>query len=396
MRRIRKAVTVVAVGTSVTLGLIVPAGPALAKASQPSVRVVASGLNSPKQLTWGPGGVLVAESGTGGSDCISGPSVEGEGTTQYCVGSTGAVDLITSHGVRPLLTGLPSVVEQDSMTATGPVDATFFHGVLAVLYQDALVGPDGTTALPAPFDRAAGRGLLALPWRSHENWVPVVDFARFAATHPQDPATLGGLGETVYDSDPYDATPYKDGFAVVDAAANSLLFVDARHGVRLLARFPTESQSVPPGVLGPTAMTVQAQAVPTSVAVGPDGALYVGTLRGVPSLPGGSQIYRVDSHGNVSVYASGLTAVTAIAFDKHGRLLATELNTGGLLSPPTVPGALVRIDTHHKVTTLPVDGLFAPTGVAVAPNGDVYVSNHGVSAGTATPSGQVLRISGLG
>lgn len=396
MRRARTAVTVVAMGGSVALGVIVPAAPALANNNHLSVRVVASGLNSPKHLTWGPGGVYVVESGTGGTHCVTGPATEGQGDTQYCVGDTAAVDVITNHGVRHLLTGLPSVVEQDSMTATGPSAVTFFHGALAVLYQDELVGPTGATALPAPFAKAAGRGLLALPGRSHDYWVPVVDFARFAATHPQDAATLGGLGETVYDSDPYDATPYKDGFAVVDAAANSLLYVDPRHGVRLLARFPTEPQTVPAGVLGPVAMTVQAQAVPTSVAVGPDGALYVGTLRGVPSLPGGSQIYRVDGHGNVSVYASGLTAVTAIAFDKHGRLLATEFNAGGLLSPPTVPGALVRIDKHHNVTTLPVSGLFAPTGVAVAPNGDVYVANHGTSAGTATPSGQVLRITGLG
>jgi glucose/arabinose dehydrogenase len=396
MRRISRAAAVVAMGASVTLGVVVPAAPAVAKSSQPTVHVAASGLNSPKHLTWGPGGVYVVESGTGGSNCVSGPSTEGPGITQYCVGTTAAVDVITRHGVRSVLTGLPSVVDQSSMTASGPSAVTFYRGALAVLYQDLLVGPDGATALPAPFANVAGRGLLALPKRSHDTWIPVVDFARFAATHPQDPATLGGLGETVYDSDPYDVTPYKDGFAVVDAAANSLLYVDPRHGVRLLARFPTEPQTVPAGVLGPVAMTIQAQAVPTSVAVGPDGALYVGTLRGVPSLPGGSQIYRIDSHGTVSVYASGLTAVTAIAFDKHGRLLATELSTGGLLAPPAVPGALVRIDTHHTVTTLPVDGLFAPTGVAVAPNGDVYVSNYGRSAGTATPSGQVLRITGLG
>ena len=46
------------------------------------------------------------------------------------------------------------------------------------------------------------------------------------------------------------------------------------------------------------------------------------------------------------IWARGLTSVTAIAFDRQGRLLATEFNTGGgLLSPPTVPGALVRISS---------------------------------------------------
>jgi hypothetical protein len=42
----------------------------------------------------------------------------------------------------------------------------------------------------------------------------------------------------------------------------------------------------------------------------------------------------------------------------RGRILATEFNTGSLLSPPTVPEALVRIsDNGQTVTTLPVPGV---------------------------------------
>jgi hypothetical protein len=85
----------------------------------------------------------------------------------------------------------------------------------------------------------------------------------------------------------------------------------------------------------------------------------------------------------------GLTAVTAIAFDRHGRLLATEYSTGGLLSPPTTPGALVRISRNgHTVTTLPVAGLFQPTGA-------VYVSNFGSSTAKAAHPGEILKITGL-
>ena len=395
MRKIRKAVTIVAIGGSFAIGVALPVVPAAAEPTpgHPTLKVVASGLNSPKHLLWSRDGVYVAESGTGGTNCITGPSIEGQGTTQYCVGDTASVDLVNRFGVKHVLTGLPSVVEQDSMTATGPAAVALNGDSLAVLYQDALVQADGSTPLPAPFSGTGGKLLLAS--RAHNTWTPAVDFAAYAAAHPQDAATVGGLGETVYDSDPYDITRYKDGYAVVDAAANSLLYVDKQGTVKLLARFPTEAQTVPAGVLGPVAMTVQAQAVPTSVAVGPDGALYVGTLRGVPSLPGGSQIYRVEASGKMRVYASGLTAVTAIAFDNHGRLLATEFNIGGLLSPRTVPGALVRIDKQGNVTTLPVEGLFAPTGIAISPSGEVYVANYGVSAGNATPSGEVVRIYGI-
>ena len=230
MRKIRRAVTVVAIGTSVAMGVVLPAIPAaVAAPSQPTLKIVASGLNSPKHLLWTRNGVYVAESGTGGTDCITAPSVEGQGTTQYCVGDTASVDLVSRRGVKHVLTGLPSVIEKDSMTATGPAAVALNHDSLVVLYQDSLVQADGSTALPAPFSGVGGKALLAS--RAHNTWTPAVDFAAYAAAHPQDAATLGGLGETVYDSDPYDITRYKDGYAVVDAAANSLLYVD-KQGTR--------------------------------------------------------------------------------------------------------------------------------------------------------------------
>jgi sugar lactone lactonase YvrE len=137
--------------------------------------------------------------------------------------------------------------------------------------------------------------------------------------------------------------------------------------------------------------------VPTSVAVGPDGALYVGLLRGVPSNPGTAEIYRLVPGHKPVIWARGLTSITAIAFDRRGRLLATEFNTGGLLSPPNVPGALVRVSNDgRKVTTLPVPGLFQPTGVAVSADGTIYVSNYG-NSNTITSShpGEIVKITGL-
>jgi DNA-binding beta-propeller fold protein YncE len=97
------------------------------------------------------------------------------------------------------------------------------------------------------------------------------------------------------------------------------------------------------------------------------------------------------------VWARGLTSVTAIAFDRQGRLLATEFNTGGLLSPPTVTGALVRISSNGQmVTTLPVPGLYQPTGVAVSADGTVYVSNYGDSnTVSSSHPGEIVKITGL-
>ncbi|MGO9789739.1 MAG: ScyD/ScyE family protein [Solirubrobacteraceae bacterium] len=363
-------------------------------APAPKVKVVASGLNSPKHLLYTGNGLYVVESGTGGpqgtSNCVTAPATEGPGNNTYCVGSTGAVALIKGHKMKVALSGLASEIDVQTGGATGPSAVTVNDaGALSVLYQDDLVQKDGSTALPAPASTLFGTFQIAKGISAN--------LAAFAAANPQAAATLGGIPgtETTYDSDPYDVIPYKQGYVVTDAAANDLLSVSKRGKIKLIARFPTLAESVPAGILGPYALTIDAQAVPTAVAVGPDGALYVSELRGIPSAPATASIYRVKGN-KVTVWASGLTAVTAIAFDSKGRLLATELSTGGLLAAPKVPGALVRINANgKKVTTLPVSGLTEPTGVAVAPNGTVYIVNNGTSAGTATNPGEVLSITGL-
>jgi hypothetical protein len=387
MKPIRLSVALAAVGT-----LCVAFTPALA-APPPSagggalrVSVVASGLNNPKHLSFGPDGRLyVAESGLGdpakaSANCVPVIGTSG-GPTTACVGKTGAISRISGGHATPVLSGLESVQLQDDGETLGPADVTFVHGALAVVMQDFDVRADGSNGLPG--GDQFGKGILARPGSPRSSWMLFPDFAAFAAEHPQ--SNPGGVpGETAFDSDPYSITPYRGGFAVTDAAANSLLWISPFGQVKLLARFPTV-----PEPLGPA--TIQAQAVPTSVAVGPDGALYVGGLRGVPSLPGTADVYRVVPGQAPTVWATGFSAITDIAFDRHGRLLVLEFSTGGLLQP--APGALLRVERNHSVTTV-YGALAQPTGLAVARNGSVYVANNGTSPGSATPPGEVLKLSG--
>jgi hypothetical protein len=388
----RFAAAVLAAG--VAAGVAIPAAAAGASPG-PSVSVVRSGLNNPRHLTLTSDGLWVAQAGAGGpagtSNCVTGPSTGGAGNTKYCVGQTGAVSLIR-HGHIAASVRLPSVIQTDSSEVAGPAAAAFSHGRSAVIMQDVLVNSHGVNALPRPAGKLFGQLLIRSGHR-----VSSVNIAAYAAAHPQSASSLGTVpGETAYDSDPYDVVAYHGGYLVADAAANSLLQVTPSGRIHLLARFPAVTETAPAGVLGPAPVTVKAQAVPTSIAVGPDGALYVGLLRGVPSVPGTAYIYRIVPGHQPKIWARGLTAVTAIAFDGHGRLLATEYSTGGLLSPPTTPGALVRVSHHgHTVTTLPVSGLFQPTGVAVGSNGAVYVSNYGGSTATAAHPGEIVKITGL-
>ena len=384
-----------ALAGAVLAGVAIPATAAAAAPGGVTVSVVRGHLNNPRHLTLAGGGLWVAQAGAGGpagsSNCVTGPSIGGPGNTKFCVGLTGAVSLIR-HGHIAASVRLPSVIEADNHEVAGPAAVAFSHGRAAVVMQDVLVNSHGGNALPKPAGNFFGK-LLILSGRG----VTTVNLAAYAAAHPQPAWSLGTVpGEKAYDSDPYDVIAYHGGWVVADAAANSLLQVSPSGQIRLLARFPAVSEVAPAGVFGPAPVTVKAQAVPTSIAVGPDGALYVGLLRGVPSDPGTAYIYRVVPGHHPRIWARGLTAVTAIAFDRQGRLLATEYSTGGLLSPPTTPGALVRISHHgHTVTTLPVTGLFQPTGVAVGSHGTVYVSNFGSSTATATHPGEILRITGL-
>jgi hypothetical protein len=384
-----------ALAAAVLAGVAIPAAAAEAAPGGVTVSVVRGHLNNPRHLTLAGGGLWVAQAGAGGpagsSNCVTGPSIGGPGNTKFCVGLTGAVSLIR-HGHIAASVRLPSVIEADNHEVAGPAAVAFSRGQAAVVMQDVLVNSHGGNALPKPAGNFFGK-LLILSGRG----VTTVNLAAYAAAHPQPAWSLGTVpGEKAYDSDPYDVVAYHGGWVVADAAANSLLQVSPSGRIHLLARFPAVSEVAPAGVFGPAPVTVKAQAVPTSIAVGPDGALYVGLLRGVPSDPGTAYIYRVVPGHHPRIWARGLTAVTAIAFDRQGQLLATEYSTGGLLSPPTTPGALVRISHHgHTVTTLPVTGLFQPTGVAVGSRGTVYVSNYGSSTATAAHPGEILKITGL-
>ncbi|HEX3513136.1 MAG TPA: ScyD/ScyE family protein [Trebonia sp.] len=388
--------TVLAASLAGTLAI-----PAVANATPASVRVtvVQGGLDTPRHLVLTRTGLFVTEAGSispvGASNCATGAATEGAGTSQFCTSSTGVIFKISPSGqATPLLTELPSVTEEAIGEVTGPSAIAYGHGQEAVTIDDFLVNKDGgNSLLPRPFASAFGTLQLISHGKSK-----VVDLAAFAAAHPQSASSLGTVpGEVAYDSDPYDVIAYRGGWVVADAGANDLLYVSAAGQVSMLARFPAVAEQVPAGVFGnPAPITVDAQAVPTSVAIGPDGALYVSLLRGVPSDPGTADIYRVVPGHQPEIWARGLTSVTAIAFDRRGRLLATEFNTGGLLSPPTVPGALVRIsDNGRTVTTLPVPGLYQPTGVAVSPDGTVYVSNYGDSTVASSQPGEIVKITGL-
>ena len=225
----------------------------------------------------------------------------------------------------------------------------------------------------------------------------IADLARFEARHDPDGGAGPGaaLGDPAVDSDPYAFIRSRGGWVVADAAANDVLRVSPRGTISVLSVLPT--QTVTPTAAEraryriPAAVRrLRVQSVPTSVVAGPDGALYIGELTGVPFRAGLARVWRLAADGHAAVFARGLTMISDLAF--AGRdLLVLEYAASGLGAGST-RGALIRITPDGRHTVLASSGLAAPTGLAVM-HGYAYVSNHGTSPGAGPlPHGEVVRV----
>jgi len=344
------------------------------------VVVVVSGLANPRQMSFGPGGVLyVAEAGSGGHKrCAIAPD-SGE---RVCVGESGAIIAIKDGTVQRLITDLPSAAAAGGAESSGVADVVVSRGEAAFVLQDTYISKTGANQFGE-----AGKYLGHLVLATLQTRTPRAgaDFARFEATHNPDHGA-GATAADAIDSDPYGLVAYRGGFVVADAAANDLLWVTPAGQIRVLAVFPIQYETVTASK-GRHTQRVAVQSVPTSVAVGRDGALYVAELSGYPFQPGFARIWHVEPGHSATIYATGFTSISAIAFDHRGRLLVLEIDRDGLLDAKG-PGELIRLDGPKRRTVLKTAGLVDPTGVAVAASGSIYISNDGTSA----THGEIIRL----
>lgn len=191
------------------------------------------------------------------------------------------------------------------------------------------------------------------------------------------------------DSNPYGVlvtrTPGSDTIRtfVVDAGANTVSEVMRDGTTRLVAYIPNDPV---------------ADSTPTCAAMGPDGMLYVGTLDlvynlFVPGGPGRSHVWRVNPDASYptapTVWASGLTTVTACTFDRSGNFWAAEMFAPNATG---APGDVVRIPFGQPTqqTRFGLGSLPLPGGVAQGPDGAMYVTVG--SADPAPGAGAVMRL----
>ena len=379
----------------------------------PAVAVVMSGLDNPRGLAFGPeGGLYVAEAGQGPSDhsCFDNPeqpqctTKTREGETVFgcgcstpntsvencaqskgilvCSGPTGAVSRLWHGRQDRLVTGLPSWATSIGR-AEGPNDVALLGRGEAFI----TIGLEAAPRLIAEMRNALGKdfGKLVHFSGSSGEWRFVADLAAYEEANPtRDP--MNGTP----DSNPFGLLVQPAGRVVVDTGGNALLGIAANGDISTLAVLPSL----------PRTLVNDGDTDPTRIALGPDGAYYVGILTGAPFRDGAANIYRVVPGQKPAVpvaVCTGFKAIIGIAFDAEGKLYVLQHSTGptGL----TADGALFRIDsallgtngcTRANSVWVQTAGrrLIRPTAVAVGPDGAVYVSNKGLSVGM----GEVLRI----
>jgi sugar lactone lactonase YvrE len=354
------------------MGQVVKLHATVEPAPAPAFDVIASGLNNPRGIAvTDDGTVYVAESGTGGDTCVT--QGEGEDAVQLCFGETGAITMIADGEQSQVATGLPSLSTGED--ATGPQD-------VAVDDDGDIYAIIGLGADPAERAAVAGEiGDLATDFGTLVSIDANGDATRVADVSVYESDANPDQGEI--DSNPFSLVQSDDGWSVADAGGNALgqFDVNGTTTISTVAVFPTQMQA------GPGGQQIPAQAVPTGVVTGPDGAYYVGELTGFPFAAGSARVWRVMPGEEPTVYASGFTNILDVAFDSDGNLYVLEMAKNGLTSGDPA-GAIIRVAADGTQTEVASDGLVMPTGMAIGPDGSIYVSNMGVMPG----QGQVIRI----
>jgi hypothetical protein len=214
-------------------------------------------------------------------------------------------------------------------------------------------------------------------------------------------------------SNPFDLARWRGKTLVADAQGNSLLVVNRGGKVDWVATLPLQSVSTqplkdavgcpdgPPDICN-LPPTIDADPVPTSVAIGPDGYAYVGELTGFPATPGESRIWRIDPRARhakcgsspaCSIVETGpFTSIIDLSFRRNGTAYVVELDEASWLAVEEgqrvggtvnacVPDGTEWNCTEHA-TELPI-----PTAVAIR-SGRVYATLFSLVPGQA----QVARL----
>ena len=325
-------------------------------------KVVATGLNDPRGLKFGPDGYLyVAEAGVGGTDSVRSCTQVVPPVGPYTGSDTGSrISRIDWEGNRTTVaTNLPSstTAPGGGSGIQGTADVAFIGNTLYGL----MAGAGCSHAVPD-----VPNNIFKVDGNS--KWNIVADYSAFLMANP------------VKNPNPGDFEP--DGTAYSMVSVNGKLYViEPNHG---------ELDEISPDgkikrIIDISA--VEGHIVPTCITYH-DGNFYVGNLNTFPIVQGSSNIYKITPQGVISVFATGFTTVLGLAFDNHERLYVLQ-NTVGMSSLTPGFGNIERVDPNGKRQII-ASGFHLPTAMTFGPDGKLYVSDWGIGP---PGLGQIVQVS---
>lgn len=375
----RRARTAVAATTAAALIAPLAGMGAAAAAPTSGPTVVVSGLNNPRQLSLSDTGALfIAEAGDGGSYKITLPH---QGVSY--IGPSGSIsevaDPATASGTSPV------------RVATGFLSSANAQGQQAVGSDGVAASEQGKALwvqetyfppLPSFFPNQSGN-LYSVTVHGGAT-TAVANISAYEAAHDPD-----GQGVA---SDPYAVLrrPISHTELVADAAGNDVLKVDSTGTVSLWHVFPNVLTGPCAHRHDPTPAFPGCNFVPNALATDAAGHVFVAGLASL--VPGQGQVVELNSTGTTVLATwSGLTAPDGLAVGPDGSIYVSELLAK---SPAPAPGLLTRISGASR-SSIPVP---LPSGLALDPSGNLYVSAFSIAPSTglgipgADTSGQVWRL----
>ena len=172
------------------------------------------------------------------------------------------------------------------------------------------------------------------------------------------------------ESNPYGLLAVPGGRVVADAGGNDLLWVPSNGDTSALAVFPSRPQGR------------ATDSVPTSVALGPDGAYYVGELTGAPFFVDIARVYRVVPGQAPEPYGPLFSFIGDLAWGPDGHLYVLQIASGRAPAP-----GLGRPSRSDGTKTSLITGLESPAPPRLRPGRRLRLEPEHKRCG----NGEVLR-----